>query len=1032
MISGLNNILKGVENIDWLSRSGKSLKEITEDVSDAATGSIGRGFRRATGSIQPLRKAALQAARRQQGLEHKLRKRARGLLDDLDDSEKEIFALLYKKGQEANDGKGRWWTDTDLDEAGEISGIKDMSRIKNTYKTFKADADLDYEMLNALEKRELSRLGFKANGDMIVKEVNSSIIDSEGFSRMIIKNGDEYITSSSISGADFKTKYLEQGYKIYEVHAGSANALGLDYTHFISKSVNLKEIPSYILPYAAGGRRAYTKGNAFVKIGFTFMQEGKKLNGWARTLVAGDNIKDLQKYADEVNTALELYKKYSNNSAALDTAIKQAGFEKFRVNSAEDLKALVRTKENPEGVLDANNKAKVLQSGEEYIYDNNFGKIYSDVGEVYDTAMQDLLNMRSKYFRGRTGLLDNINGDHTSIIDVQEIWEKTIKRASYNGTLGAVWQDWARFFKANFRSVLNMPADMSIDSVSELNLIMMAKVKDTVPDEWKAVADAAKRTQQSFMRLINTPTAADKVINNLWSKAVHGVVPRRWWDSTFVEKMIKTDPIKAAQALVFRAAMGVFNTAQLWKQALGITTAVSLDPKNGLRAVLSMPAVSIGYAVRNHPKLFNVVKHFGGMSADDFTGLIKFMDEHGTMNMLNSHATLPENYKAGDIDLIFANLGNTATYVVSDTAAFLAKGGVKGNVTDIVDYSDKLALSMTRVSNSQFQHGAIGRLLTQWMTYPMACVETMFNKTLTKSQRASFLAGQLMMWGIGGTVGGKHATNIYNFARDELGLSNDEANIVTDGLITSFAAEHGYDIREGMDVSGLIDNTFGIINVFNEEGFGAIPKIKAARAYTIITDVYKLVTDTLLPDTGVVDLANFFRNAAELTGTPTGIKNFSKGMLALNAKAFYDKYGEILKNDVTTTEAIMQIIGLGPVEARLRQDAYDVYEQELKEIEDLYEEYLGPTIKTLNTFNKTVMYNGKDDSYLKLAYERDRRWKELKAYVEEVRPQLVQNIVDKYFRDMSAGITPDAEGKNVHLKQIFREELVNRYKRRPR
>lgn len=1023
------DIIRGIDNIEDLVKTGRSVEEIAETVKDADTGAVGRFFRRATGHQEDLRAATISETRKQTGLEQKLRKKAKKALKSLSKEEEEMFEVLYERGQRMNNDQGGWVKDEWIDEVGDIIGI-DVTNLKNVYKQFKADSDMDYYVLNALEKRELNRLGFKRDGLKTVKEVSKDVVDTEGYSRMVINDGEKNITSVTMSADDIKKNYFDKGYKLYEVHAGSANELALDYTHYLAKDVVLKDLPENILPYAAGGRRAYTKGNAFVKIGSSFFQDGKYLNGFAKTLVAGDDLVKLQKYADEVNQAIEFFKLAGKDSAKLDSLVKNAGFEYFKVTSGADLKQLIKTKDNPTGILDIHHKAKVLNSGEEYIYDNKWAKAFTSDSEVYDTAMQDLLNMRSRYFRGRTHRLDDINGDKASIVSVQDIWEQTIKRATYNATLGAVYQDWARYFKANFRDVIRLPDNVAIDSVSELNLIRTAEVLDetVVPDAYKSIARAAKRTQETFLRLINTPTATDKAITGVINKAVKGLIPRRWWDSRFVTKLIKSNPVTAAQSLVFRATMGFFNTAQLWKQALGVTTTFSLDPLHAGRAVISAPAISVAYAVRNHPKLYNVIKHMGFMKADDMDALVKFMEDHGTMSMLGSHATLSQKIDPGALDLFFANAGNTLNYIVADTAAFFAKGGSKADTRAVAEYADKLALSMTRASNSAFQHSFLGRLLSQWMTYPMACIETMFNTKLSKKQRGSFLIGQLAMWGVGGTFAGKSATNIYNYLTEDLNIDEDTANKIVDGYITSIAAEAGYEIREGMDIVGVLDNMFGMFNVFSED-FGQIPKLKAARSVSIIRDTFSLMHETLFPDTGVYDLYTFFRNAADKEGTVTSLKNFSKGVLGLSARKFYDRYGEVVKDNVTAREALMQVIGIGPVEARLKQDAFTIYNEEKKAIADLYEKTVKPFAVELNTFNKTSQVPGRENEYLRLEARLQNAWKGMLAFVRENYPEYEDTLVNMYFKDYESGFREGSEDRNKFLKLIYERKIMNRYNR---
>ena len=99
------------------------------------------------------------------------------------------------------------------------------------------------------------------------------------------------------------------------------------------------------------------------------------------------------------------------------------------------------------------------------------------------------------------------------------------------------------------------------------------------------------------------------------------------------------------------------------------------------------------------------------MKADDMDSLIKFMEDHGTMSSTWSHATLSQKkIDASSLDLFFANLGNTITYRCQMLLHSFTKGNKVADTRAVAEYADRLALSMTRVSNDEFQSTFFGEL----------------------------------------------------------------------------------------------------------------------------------------------------------------------------------------------------------------------------------------------------------------------------------------------------------------------------------
>ena len=260
------------------------------------------------------------------------------------------------------------------------------------------------------------------------------------------------------------------------------------------------------------------------------------------------------------------------------------------------------------------------------------------------------------------------------------------------------------------------------------------------------------------------------------------------------------------------------------------------------------------------------------------------------------------------------------------------------------------------------------------------------------------------MWGVGGTFAENHAVNLYNYLTEDEGIDNDIANYITDGIITTLAAEAGFDIREGVDAWGLFQNLFGMFNMFSED-FGQIPKIKAARALTIIGDTFNTIKELIYPETGVFDQYNFYRMVAEKSGNFTSLRNVSKALLSLQARKFYDRYGDVVKDNVTAREALMQVIGVGPVEV------------------------VKPYINEINTFNKTSQVPGRNREWIQLEARLQKAWKSLLEHVRRECPEHENTLVNMYTKEYYTGFDESAKDKNKLLKLIFESNAINRFNR---
>lgn len=877
------------------------------------------------------------------------------------DSKKKV-RNIYLKGQQANDHEGIWWSNEQL--------VQDFNATDDEVKAYNALhklSDIEYITKNDNIVQDLNAKGFMLDSqDRIVKEINTTFLD-KNYRNMAIKLDDRIVTANDMPLEDIKKTYVDKGYKLIEVHPRSQLQGSLNYTHMLVRAGDYKvtNLPRFITNYAPGGRRAYTYGTAFVKLGRMLKTGGKELNGYARTLIAGSDIKRLRQYASEVNRAIDIAKAHelSGDIAATNRAIAMANFQEFKVDTWEDLKKLVRTNDNPDGVLDLNYKAQVLEDGESYQFMNNLDSAY-DGKEYLDDALQDLVDMRGEFSRRRGHILDNINGSQTPILNLDRILDKTIQRAAYNNALGSLHRWYGREFRRNFENVISTKNGYNPKAYSDVELIKTATIDiEAVPREARDIARAAKRMQDHYKLIASVPTKWDKVLSRYMdtaAKALGEKIPALGRDSKALERLSKTDPAKFMRAVGFYAAMGWWNVAQLWKQGLGVLNTFGLDMLNGTRALYAYPFVRLAYRYREGKivkTLADAAVKLAGITHKQFNDVLRFMDEYGSLDgtknlvgMDPEHATYLAKSKTLNSMLFFTNAGTNLNYVVADIAAILRAKGKK-TFKEIAADADDLYLNMTRASQSAFQAGQHipTTMFAQWLTYPTRMLETLWHPRLSRAQKISLWTTQLAFWGAAGTLGDDNTSvNMFNGLVEDFDVDPDTAGVITDGLITAMGRELGVEIDEGLGILELIKKNSVVYSYFMEEKT-KLPDIPMLQSRGQIASVLYAIQDAVAPETGEYDFVNWLMNRSTDPTAPSSLKNYSRALLAWHTGKFFNTRRDMIKDNTTLRDSVLAAIGMLPSETKEKTYLYEALNDHKKVVEDYYQE-LKPYVDQIVTY----------------------------------------------------------------------------------
>lgn len=1005
-------ILPGVESFESPRWSDKVLFEV---------------LNRANATPDEVRGAAIEGMRKSTVYTKEDYKKLNTLLKDSTELDRDDFYSLWLSGQENK----HWFTDEEMD------SINVSSKTKELYNDYHKSSDIKYVTDNVLERKRMEAEGWKVDpsSGLFVKKADNRILDNdEYFSRVSILDEDGNILNYKNRTANWIKGYLDDnGYELMQVHPRNVDSSDLGYTHYMTKANQaLDDLPQYVLPYVEGGSRMYTNGTHFVKIGRTFYSaDDVKFNGYPKTLIAGNDTKKLQQYADEVNQVIEAFNKYKTDMTALQEELLRIDPQEFKVKSAVDLYDLMRSPENPTGLIDPNYTAKVLRGDEKYSVSNGLKNL--DRLDEYDLSLSQLMDLRGKYYKSKGDeILDNINGTYDHVVDPFKMWQRNIEQAAQAQTLGETLLNMGEFFKKRYTDVIDKSNGYNPNRMSGSQVIATANIKAPNSD-LDDVARAARRMQTFYKNILNIPTKSDEIINKGIQNAVH-LLPKSWWDTKAMDKLLATHPAQAMNSIVFRTYMGCFNIAQFFKQGIGsmLNTTALADPVRAAQALFTMPWAIMGHFFKDTPILKEAAKilpKVAGVSGEMFEGFLKYMDDFGTYNQLSNRPEIHRynNFlktKAGwkNADLVFLELGNNTGQLYADLVSYLTLGGK--DLRAVARYSDDLMLNISRANTSTFQRSTVGTLVGQFTSYPLSVLEAMTGKRFDGAAKARFILANLGLWGFSGTFSRDNNNNIYNWFEDNTNMTPEMIRYVVDGYVTNYFAAKGITVQEGPDLFGVFSQVAGMIPGLHEL-FGEAPDLPVSNIGSIIGDCYQLAKDLYDPTVTTWDLLSFARIVSQKAGLPTGLKNASKAIIAFDAKQYWDKHGDVLSKDMNLTKSFATLIGFGPVEVRLKQMRYDEQKAIQEAILDIYNNTVKVDIDRINTYKRTgyghtELEHNRTESWAALygAYRNDLR--AFKAYVRTMHPEWSKYAMRLIVNGMRAG-------QNVNIPNNSAEEVIFRH-----
>ena len=221
-----------------------------------------------------------------------------------------------------------------------------------------------------------------------------------------------------------------------------------------------------------------------------------------------------------------------------------------------------------------------------------------------------------------------------------------------------------------------------------------------------------------------------------------------------------------------------------------------------------------------------------------------------------------------------------------------------------------LTFNMTNVARPAIQSGAM-RMPTQWLSHTFRAMESIFvGRNFTKAERARMAAIQIPMYGTAGFGFASAANGIAEWAgveEDSVGFTFLKWGVidgVSDWLMEDTEGRVGTGLAPRLAPAGAIVDTFRKIKEgqFLEVAMGPSGEITGG-----IADAFVEAFSSLTEGRGTM----LSEDVIKILRTPSGVDNAAKAYGIFNNGIYRSKNGITIPGEMTTSEGIMQLLGIG-------------------------------------------------------------------------------------------------------------------------
>jgi hypothetical protein len=752
------------------------------------------------------------------------------------------------------------------------------------------------------------------------------------------------------------------GYKIIELEGAQESELIQPVQFVLMKEADgtINPLDLMQVVYRPGGRVRYEDSH-FLKLGRVRPGPGKT-QVIMRSLTLGvGSAEDVKEAARVYTEAAKVWARKGSNSEMAEVT----GGRFQNLQTFEDVvgsKNLASMRVNPELAFEAVQDGEALSSVNKLVAAGKSRYLAEDINEL--NTLQRMIAINGSHRSRRGARLSHIGSDRMKdftynttppIVSPREVASESISRAARIMSIDKYHHRNVQQWYTTFGAVLDQQTGVRHTPLGWLLRDDKDKYLDynKASKEQKFLIDKARAMEQHIKKVMGTPSKEDIVRERMFGWLVSKLEPnlkKMGVTENYLEELKTADPAKAFRAFMFDTKLGLGNPTQPAIQLQSSAVMVTIDPVNGVEAVLSTPLLFAALMSENPKTIGTIARRMMDMfpetKAAHFKEGLEVLKRSGNWRLTGGSLQeqdfrnlTPSTWFSKLLEIGRAPFINAERFnkIAATYSAYLKwrKANPKAKVTDdIVDTvrtrGEDMAQSMGRIDSARWGDGVLGAI-TQFYSYQARMIEAFApsmmggKKSFSNGEKASIFFNQLAMHGVGGTLGVGPGRRFRTAIQEEYERHYGEMdetflNTVEKGYISGLlgAALLGTDqvnfyARAGLSL--LDSGPSGLLwKAFTQGDLSQLVEFPAVDVFSDIipefVDVIKLFSPvdprvdmmglpTMLEATKTI----FTKHIATLGTT-------DKTLWALQHGQFLDKNGSVTDNDVSVRRAFAKLLGV--------------------------------------------------------------------------------------------------------------------------
>ena len=939
--------------------------------------------------------------------------------------------------------KEKWFTPEYL----RASGIPD--NVVNAYMAARIVEDANYAVKAVYNSKRLAEEGWTriATGldpDSPVMTGRVISADDINFDKRYFSLGDGS-KPQKIKASDFKKNYADK----YAVVEGlyPIDEVPSKYAYLLVPKDNLRvfKLDSYFGSYIPGFRHFYDPDTYFIKQPiFQTLPSGRRVLSDIHTIRGATTLAEAQTYAKELENVRRAVGEVLGTSPkskkflSLKTIANQTlqGMDNKYLNFSNVDEAIAWAKENGVDLLSKEGVIGVLKEGET---PSVFSKSLKYLSE--DEA-QDFTEFVNKYEfsspsaiarmeRGE-GVKDISTDAHLPWMDVNRELNSVVREVERYG----VMNDYTRVFASDWADTFKDVVDTSVDPVSALSRGLINKK-----------GNAARVNQAAYAKLMHdyirgVPNAVDKAAeqwlgnilmsigeNHEWLKNVP-LLGNAFQEGSRTFKTLTTlKPIDWVKTYTSHFYLGLLRAKQLLTQGLAVTQTLAISPVAGAKALpysFITPALlskaddeAFEFAVKMLQNSGEVIEK---SKVKRLVENLRHFDIYGQSIKGGAFADMDTRLgKLNELSFWFFRKGEAFNRVHSATTALMEKGLEFSDISklsskemsELLVRAEQLYMNMGKTGVSAAQMSGVGKVLLQMKGFSLRGVEALVSSQLTAAERARLLLFNTMATGLAGTVGAKFAYNVYDWMTDDLGVSDETALMLQEGLLNTLTRQV---MDHPIDIASLMNPEFGgfFEDLYDVATSGAMQFMAgstvAGKTWNTMSTIGNAMSAWVNEEATTDVIKNTFRLLQAQGDLPPAFKEYSTALHMLTAGRKVTSSGALISEDMSAMDAVFAAMGIKTLSesdyyefvARLGDERQKVTNA-ISDLKKIFTEVVTDPGKSFNIAVFDKYFAIVCDNYKLTPQQRQEVWKELNKRASEnfigYKPKILKGVVEMYGRN---------------------------------